>query len=298
MVLPNFLIIGAAKAGTTSLYHCLKQHPQIYMSPVKEPRFFALEGESLHPDDVIHRQSITDLTDYLKLFQAVSAETAVGEVSPIYLTHAEAAVRIQHYIPRVKLIAILRNPLERAYSHFTHMRQTGVEPLSDFMKALREEEYRIGNFVRKRPYIPAGFYYVQLKRYLEIFDPQQVKVYLYEDWKQQPYQLLENLFQFLDVDVSFMPSLSKQYNAYGTPKSQLIHQLTTKQNLLRSIAKALIPVDQREPLMRIIQRKNSIRTEMPDEAKNYLCQVYSADTLKLQDLIGRDLSGWLQLADG
>lgn len=297
MVMPNFLVIGAAKAGTTALYHCLKQHPQIYMSPMKEPRFFALEGETLHPRDPIHRQSITNLADYLNLFQAVSSETAIGEASPLYLSHPQASANIQHHLPTAKLIAILRNPIERAYSHFTHMRQTGVEPLSDFTKALQEAEYEIDGFIRRRPYIQVGFYYAQLLRYFENFDPQQIKIYLYEDWKHHPGNFLGSLFEFLDVDPGFVPSQSNHYNTYGIPRNQLIHQLTTNHNPLRSIARALIPRENRHSLMRIIQRKNSIRMAMPTEARGYLSQIYTADILKLQELIQRDLSGWLRSPD-
>ena len=129
MTMPNFLIIGAMRAGTTSLYHYLKQHPQVYMSPVKEPRFFALEGEKPDPgrptDERLMNHSITDIEAYRALFQAVSKETAIGEASPLYLYSPKAPERIRHYIPDAKLIAVLRDPVERAYSHFLDIFMTG-----------------------------------------------------------------------------------------------------------------------------------------------------------------------------
>jgi Sulfotransferase family len=170
--MPNFLIIGAAKSGTTSLYHYLNQHPQIYMSPEKEPEFFALEGRKLDfdgPDgkEVINRRiqrnRPTNIEEYRALFEGVSGETAIGEASPWYLYSVQAPSRISYYIPGVKLIAVLRNPVERAYSLFLYLRLRGQEPLSDFSQALQAEE------VRKRDnwewwwyYKDVGFYHAQL----------------------------------------------------------------------------------------------------------------------------------------
>ncbi len=118
---PNFLIIGALKAGTTSLFNYLMQHPQIYMSPVKEPKFFALVGEYLDPKKrEILGKCVVDIEEYRALFDNVTTEKAIGEASAIYLSSRRAPGRIQHYILNVKLIAILRDPVERAYSHFLH----------------------------------------------------------------------------------------------------------------------------------------------------------------------------------
>ena len=101
MVMPNFLVIGAAKAGTTSVYEYLKQHPQIWMSPLKETNFFALEGETLNfrgpgDQDYINRFSITKIEDYLNLFQGVSNQVAIGEVSPLYLYSPKAPDQTLH----------------------------------------------------------------------------------------------------------------------------------------------------------------------------------------------------------
>src|SRR5688572_7713518 len=130
MVMPNFLIIGAAKAGTTSLYSYLNQHPQIFMSPVKEPNFFALEGEKLNfrgPGDaqVINRYSITQLESYRAHFKGITQETCIGEASTLYLDHPKAVERIQHYTPKARLITILRDPVERAFSNFLHAVRDG-----------------------------------------------------------------------------------------------------------------------------------------------------------------------------
>jgi hypothetical protein len=122
MTMPNFLIIGAAKSGTTSLHHYLKQHPQVYMSQIKEPSFFAFEGTKPAIPGPWKRWAahnfITDIQAYRSLFQGVSDEVAIGEASTIYLVHPTAPQRIRHYVPDAKLIAILRDPAERAYSNY------------------------------------------------------------------------------------------------------------------------------------------------------------------------------------
>src|ERR671929_75877 len=133
MTMPNFFIIGAMKSGTTALYYYLEQHPEVYMSPVKEPNFFCSQEQKNGAD------AVTDIRAYERLFRGVLGETAVGEASHCYLYEPRAAAAIRRCVPEAKLLAILRNPIDRAFSHFLHMVRTGSEPLSDFAQALREE---------------------------------------------------------------------------------------------------------------------------------------------------------------
>ena len=145
--LPNFLVIGTGRAGTTSLYHYLAQHPQIFMSPVKEPKFFALEGHSLDfrgpGDERIRAETTTTLSAYRQLFDGVRDEIAVGEASTLYLSHETAPDAIARYVPDVRLIALLRDPAARAHSAFQHLTRDGWEPLAEFEEALRDEPRRI-----------------------------------------------------------------------------------------------------------------------------------------------------------
>src|SRR5918998_2242905 len=125
MTMPNFLLIGAMKAGTTAFYQLLDKHPQVYMSPNKEPNFFAFEGEKLDfraPSDIegLNRHAVTEIEEYQALFDGVSGEKAIGEASHWYMYKPEASGRIKHHLPEAKLIAVLRDPAERAYSEFLH----------------------------------------------------------------------------------------------------------------------------------------------------------------------------------
>lgn len=300
MVMPNFLIIGAAKAGTTALYYYLKQHPQIYMSPVKETNFFALEGEKLNfrgPGDheAINSFSITDLESYLLQFQEVSNEIAIGEASPLYLYSPKAPERIKFYIPNAKLIAILRNPVERAYASFLHLIRDGRESFTDFTQALQEEEARIqNNWEHIWHYKQMGFYYNQLKRYYDTFAPGQIKVYLYEDFKTRPVSVLQDIFRFLGVDDTFIPDMSIRPNVSGIPKSKVMHSFLTKPNLIKTILKPFFPARLRQRIVTSLKNRNLVKPELSPEIRRYLIQVYKEDIMKLQDLIQRDLSKWLE----
>ncbi|EPZ44556.1 hypothetical protein N007_10785 [Alicyclobacillus acidoterrestris ATCC 49025] len=146
-LLPNFLVIGAAKAGTTALYRYLSQHPEVFMPSIKEPNYFALANREVRfqgpGDDRTNRSSITRFADYQALFDEADGYQAVGEASPMYLYTADAANRIHDLIPNVKLIVILRDPVERAHSAYLHLRRDEREPLANFADAIAAEEERI-----------------------------------------------------------------------------------------------------------------------------------------------------------
>lgn len=294
MTLPNFLIIGAAKGGTTSLYYYLSQHPQIYMSPVKEPRFFALEGEDLNfssPDELFIENSVICFDDYQKLFDGVTDEIAIGEASPLYLYSKKAPSRIKHYVPEVKLIAILRDPVDRAYSSYMHYVREGYEKYS-FSEALEAEEKRIQeNWVYMWYYKRCGYYYEQIKRYLDIFDSSQIKVCLYDDLRNDTSLFLKDIFDFLGVDKSFTPDLSI-LNASGVPKSRLLYNLLDRGNSIRSAFK-MLPQDLRRAVANPLRKWNLEKPSLSPDIASELRHIYRNDILSVQDLLGRDLSLWL-----
>jgi len=293
--LPNFLIIGAAKGGTTSLYYYLNQHPDVYMSPVKEPRFFALEGEVLNfqnPDKAINQTSVTSLTEYYRLFEGVTHETAIGEASPLYLYSAKAVERIAHYVPQAKLMAILRNPVDRAYSCYKHL--IALERFS-FKEALAEENRRIEqNWAHLWHYQQAGYYYAQLSRYFNQFDKSQIEVYLFDDLKTKPLEVVQKAFSFLEVDNSFTPDLTYK-NVSNNPKVKVLQNIVSGKSSIRAASKKVFPASLRSNLAKRIRRWNSKDfPPMSKEVRLQLIESYREDVLKLQDLIDRDLSHWLK----
>lgn len=304
MTMPNFLIIGAARSGTTSLYHYLNQHPQIYMSPVKEPSFFAFEGTKLAFREPWRRRAfrntITNIEAYRALFQGVSDEVAIGEASPLYLVHPSAPERIRHYIPDVKLIAILRDPVERAYSACLMERLYGGEPLADLGQEIRRREAWIGENWQVKGYVDVGFYYTHLKRYFDIFDPSQIKVYIYEeDFRANPVSVLQEAFQFLGVHETFIPDLSIKYNISGISRNRVWHAFLIKLKLMKFVLRPFIPATLRQHIATRyvinLQRRGLVKPPpLEPDVRAELIQIYQEDILKLQDLIQRDLSGWLE----
>jgi hypothetical protein len=300
MVMPNFLIIGAAKAGTTSLYYYLNQHPEIYLPPLKEPHFFSYEGEELHfkaPGDreaLINQSAITKLQDYQNLFSQISTEKAVGEASPSYLYVPKAAERIKFYIPDAKLIAILRHPVDRAYSAFLHQYRASVAQgfagLSDFAQALEEEETFIrDNWMPLYHFKNGGFYCAQLKHYYTFFHPDQIKIYLYEDLTKNSAGMLQDIFRFLEVDDSFSPDVSVKANISGVPRNNVLYKLF-KNNAIKSLLKPFLP----KGIGQMFDQYMLSKPKLSPEVRQLLIDAYREDILKLQDLIQRDLSKWLQ----
>jgi hypothetical protein len=307
MTMPNFLIIGAAKAGTTALYAYLKQHPRVYMSvPIKEPHFFACEGEKPNfqgPGDqeLYNYLAVTDLEAYRALFQGVSEETAIGEASVNYLYVPRAPERIRHHVPDMRLIAVLRNPAERAYSAFLHMTRDCREPLSDFARALEAEEERIqNNWAPIWHYKQAGFYYTLLKRYYETFEREQIRVYLYEDLNNDIMGVLSDIYGFLGVDDKFVPQdISTRYNVSGVPERlRPLHAFLNRSNPVKSFFRPLLPAGLRwrlkERVLEGMRERTLVKPTLPVEVRRQLIELYKEDILKLQELIQRDLSEWLR----
>lgn len=303
---PNFLVIGAAKAGTTALYNHLRRHPDIYMSPVKEPAFFAHEGDPMDyrgPGDETLKSGrvATTVEEYRKHFEEVGDETAIGEASVVYLYSADAPPRIHHYIPDAKLVAILRDPVERAYSNYLDNRRHGLEPITNFKEAIEKEKARAeagwGWYWR---YVDIGFYGRQLERYLEWFDRDQIRMYLYEDYISDPRSLLSDLFDFLGVDDSLVPDLGRRYNVSRFPRSQLFESLLTRPSSLKSAVKLLASENLRERIVRsrLFHLLRGKRPRIPLDAANQLLETYRDDILRLQDLMERDLSAWLEGSHG
>ena len=298
--MPNFLIIGAAKSGTTSIYNYLKKHPQVYMSSLKETNFFAYEGSKLDskwwgetPSSI--RNSITDIYSYSRQFQDVSNEIAIGESSPLYLYHSNSPVRIKKYLPRVKIIAVLRHPAERAYSHFRHLVRNNREPISNFLQALEKESMRIqANWNWDYFYKDLGFYYIQLKRYYDIFNRTQIKIFLFSELKSDTRHFMKQVFKFIGVDYNYMPDVSIKYNISGIPKNMFIKACLSNYNPIKKLIKFTLP---RETLAKIYNRignKFLVKPDMPLEIRKKLIAEYRDDIIKLQNLINKDLSIWLE----
>ena len=296
MKYPNFLIIGVQKAGTTSIYNYLRQHPQVYMSPIKETNFLEKDWEKVGKEQSLYNSNGIDTWEkYCQLFAGAKDEIALGEASPNYLFHYKSSVeRILKYVPEAKLIAILRNPIERAYSDYLmHIRDEIGEQLS--LKAEIELRPRSSFLLKK------GFYSTQLQYYFEHFDKSQIKIYLYDDLKANPVKLMQDLYKFIGVDNSFYPDMSEKVQTAQIPKSRLVNKLLRKQNPVRSFVaknlKLFLPEAQRQKLRSQLIKLNSDgkdKAKLNQEERKILQDLYQEEIVSLQELIGRDLSSWLK----
>lgn len=296
MTLPNFLVIGAAKSGTTALYHYLKQHPQVYMSPQKETNFFAFEGQRVcfrGPGDGETSDSIvTTLASYEDQFQAVSNESAIGEASPWYLYSTDAAANIHRRIPDAKLIAVLRNPADRAFSSYLHVIRHGRENLT-FEEGLLAEEERIAQgWEPIWHYQRVGFYAEQVKNYIDLFGREQTRFFLYDDFLKEPYGTLTQIYEFLGVDPGFVADTTVKPNVTGVPRNRLLGRLVFQPNPLKSTARILMPKQLRYELSQKLGQRLLVKPSLGAAVRERLSRCFKRDILDLQDLIGRDLSAW------
>lgn len=288
MTLPNFLIIGTGRSGTTSLYHYLRQHPQVFMSRIKETNFFAFEG---NPDPQLF--PIQSLRAYEALFSAATGHRAIGEASPLYFVRPTAADRIKQQIPHARLILIVRNPAERAYACHLDAVRRGTE-----RRSLAEALHAYRNGGRDGSSFDDGFYSGNLRRYLDRFGRDQLAVHLYEDFASAPGATVRRIFRFLDVDDGFVPDTSMRHNPSGLPRRKMLELVVRPTDFKRNL-KARMPYRLRQPLMAIgnaINRRNMVKPALPQELRHELIALYREDILKLQDLIERDLTPWLTAA--
>jgi len=293
MKMPNFLIIGANKSGTTTLYNYLKQHPEIYLSSLKEPHFFSYGYDERCP--IAEISPITNLKDYCALFRQVSNETAIGEASTSYLNHPQAAKRIYSCLPNAKLITILRDPVEGAYSKFLmeYRKQFDISSKQDPLHVF-EQAVRTSSSIRMN-----GLYYKKIQRYLQLFNQKQLKIYLFEDLKNNTESLLQDVFLFLDVDENFHVDKSLDvYNAGGIPKNKTIYNYLEKSRRLSHTIKPFISEALLKQIYNVyanIRNFNFVQPpKLPLEIRKQLIDIYRDDILHLQDLLHRDLSTWLE----
>ena len=293
---PNFIIIGAMKAATTSLYTYIKQHPDIFMTKVKEPMFFNnFQQENNYNILGSKSKKPTTLEEYLAMFKDAKNEKAIGEASPAYIYNENAPYLIKENLPDVKIIAILRQPTDRAYSNFLHTKRADRENVNSFEQAIKIEKERISdNWSPLYHYIQKGFYSVQLKRYYNLFPKENIKVYLFEDVVKTPKETLKDIFKFLNVDENIEIDVSKKSNVSGTPKG-ILGFILKKMRYYNLMPKFAISDYLPTFIISLLFKSVYKDTEKLDSVlrKELTDKYYREEILKLEKLIDRDLSNWL-----
>lgn len=295
LALPNFIGAGVAKAATTSLHAYAHQHPDIYMSPVKETNYFYLYGEPARfrgPGDrtIINRRSITREEEYLALFSGRS-EPVLGEVSPRYMADARVPGRIAADIPEVKLVIGLREPVDRSFAQWTWARMAGRERLP-FAEAIELGEKRDSEGWGWGNYLKLSYYADQLERFYDLFDKSKIHIYLFEEFAADPIGEMQRVFAFLGVNPEFVPNVAQRHNRSGVLPSGWKRALWEASAPLRDVIRPAIPSRLRHRAYVSVTR-GSRSPELDPETRTELGQLFRDDILRTQHLIGRDLAHWL-----
>jgi hypothetical protein len=285
--LPNLFIVGAPRAGTTSLYNYLKQHPEVFMSPIKEPHHFARKDIYEFLDEISPPKIISDFKEYISLFRDGKGKKIRGEASITYLYSKSATREIYELIPDAKIIISLRNPIERALSHFKLDILHGIIIAKSFCEA-----------IKKRPlYLWMGLYYEHVKRYIETFPKQNIKIIIYDDLKNDPLYVMKDICRFLEIDENYVFNIDlKKYNASLMPKNVYFHIFAIK---IAKILKRIIPphfYDKMRKIYRVFflsENSNSFDFDV-SRCIDFLVDYFKEDIKKLSDLLGIDLSFWLE----
>jgi len=300
MPLPNFLIVGPPKCGTTSLYQYLNQHPEVFFSEYKEPNYFALAGEKLPkpgpvPPEImyqlIYSRSIMDFDKYQAAFTDAGEDKAIGDASVRYLYFEKAPERIQETIPDVKMIAILREPVSRLYSHYCMNVQYQVEPLGLEEAIMAEDERVAADWGWDWHYVRIGRYAEQLKRYFKLFAPGQLKVFLHDDFIADPGKMFREVCDHIGIDATFEPDISGRGKvAYRGRNLALDRWLHWPSKTRRGLQK-LLPGKASAAVMKGLKEWN--RAEVPKldpELRATLGKKYfEKDLPELADLLGREI---------
>jgi hypothetical protein len=301
VALPDFFVAGVPKAGTTALHAALARHPALYMSAVKEPKFFMTDGPPPTqggPGDVkTYREHVWRQADYEALFDPAPAGQLRGESTPFYLYNRDALRRIRELVPAAKLIVVLRDPVERAHSNWTHLWSAGLDPIGDFVQACAEEERRIAaGWAEFWHYTALGQYGEQLEHLYEVFPREQVLVFRYRALVEHPARILDQICGFLGVPQGVLTELPRE-NVTAHPDPTLRHRAVAKTLRAGHSLTAALPghagsrlIDRLE---RILQQDAAPRRPLTWEERQALIPRFEPDIKRLESITGEDFSDWL-----
>jgi len=277
-VIPNFLLVGATKAATTWLYQRLNEHPEIYVPSLKEVNYFSRRYD--RPQEW-----------YLSFFTDVKEEKAIGELSPSYFTSAEAPSRIKAFNPNMRLIFMLRNPIQRVYSHYC------MELRYNTVSEDIEQELNLDSII-----VRESLYYQQITKYLELFPRENLKFIIYDDIKTNPQKVLVDLYNFLQVDPNYMNSAIHEQTYIKQPRQKFEKIYTLLVAIYRWInnnnewGRRILSTLKDRGFNDKFHDLNSTEKSYPQISptkKEQLKEFYQTDIKQLAQFLERDLSSWL-----
>ncbi|MEN9565338.1 MAG: hypothetical protein RLZZ69_534 [Cyanobacteriota bacterium] len=310
---PNLFIVGQPKTGTTALHQFLGQHPEIYMSSIKEPHFFCADFH-LESDRAYGKQKFYDFRSesaYLQLFNKAKNVKVAGESSTNYLYSQVAAEKIHNFNPDAKIIIVLREPAKFLYSLHSHYVKFTEENEPDFLTALaletkRKQEEALSPRVTSPSYLYYDRrvqYYQQVKRYCDRFKPEQIKVIIFEDFKSANERIFREVLEFLGVEPNFTPEYAA-VNVNKEVKFKAVNNLINNP-LAKSISKNLLSQEfndfVRDNIVEKLLWHQAPKVKIPEEIELQLKQQYQPEVAKISELLQLDLLskwGYDNLSDG
>jgi hypothetical protein len=301
VALPDFLVAGVPKAGTTALHSVLARHPGLYMSPIKEPKFFLTDGpppgKGGPGDALTYREHVWQRDRYERLFEQANDNSKKGESTPLYLYDKHAMCRIRQAIPEVKIIVVIRDPVERAHSNWTHLWSAGLEPESDFIRACAEEDRRKAQgWASFWHYTSLGKYGEQLRHAFALFPRDQVLVLRYRSLVDEPAKALDRICGFLGVEQGILTEIPRE-NVTTQPERTWAHAIASLVMRAGNAAGRKLPGDTitaaTHRLERFLQRGSRERQPLGWEQRQALLPEFEEDIRLLERLLGEDFGDWL-----
>jgi Sulfotransferase family len=299
----KLFIVGAAKSGTTVLWSWLRSHPDVFFPDFKEPHYFSFQngrrvgGPEMDPH--YKNKITTTLEAYQSLYQNCKHGQILGDASPGYLYHEHAAEIIKSYDPDAKIICVLRNPVDRAFSQFLHHVRDGLEQTSNFSEALNLEEARIRNgWWWGFHYAKAGNYFGQWTKYCEFFKPHQRLLIFFDDLEKHPEKVYLQICQFLEIspqnDMKFDLRVNDTSQIKLVPKYGRLYRMLEHGSYFSHLMHQLFPLRTTKWVRRCLMSLNQVKKPtLSPEVRQRLYIYYKEDIEKLSEFVGTNLSHWM-----
>jgi len=294
--LPNLVVAGAPKCGTTSLYHYLTQHPEVYLPTRKELHYFTrqeLARDTAGPGDTTVLQHLcADRASYEAEYGAARDQPVLGDISPSYFDFAEVAPAIRRELPGARVVILLRDPIAKAFSQYMHLVRDGREPLPFYQALQAEAERTRRGWSMIWRYAGSSRYAARVRHYLDAFGAERVRIYRFEDFIADPQATLRDLWHWLGIDPSVRPDTTRAFNASSRPRSRLVAGLISKRSPLAAVARALVPTGVRSRVTEAVRGLNAgAKGGVDERSAEYLRAQFHDDVRETEALLGRSL-GW------
>lgn len=306
MALPDVLVIGSPKAGSTALHAALALHPQLAASRVKEPKFFLLDERPPDPrqhrgpgDRHSSREWVWRRADYERLWDGAPPGALRFESTPFHLWDRQAHVRMARLVPRARLLAVIRDPLDRAFSNWTHLWSDGLEPVGDFRAAVAREPERVAaGWAPFWRYLELGRYGEQLEHLYRYFPPEQVTVVRYRRLVDDPAGTLDDICRFLGVEpglVDHIPGSNVSRWAPGGAVNAALRRGIRAGAWSGALTHPRVWRRAQRPLLRALQRGDRPRPSLRPEDREALLPAFAEDNALLCRLLGVDYADWMSV---